>query len=80
MKSRQVDTGLRHKSGQSCDEVQGVEDDVGRAVPVRCLQLVVDVAVGGEGEPFFRDCLPGDVAAQPLQLVVFPCFGRHIGI
>ena len=36
VKARQVDTWLRHQSGK----VQRLEDDMGRAVPVRCLQWV----------------------------------------
>ena len=54
VKAGQVDARLRHQSGQSCDEVQGVEDDVGGAVAVRCLQLVANVAVGGQRQPLFR--------------------------
>ena len=68
MKAGQVDAWLGHQGSQPGHEVQGVEDDMGGAVPVRCLQLVADVAVGGEGEPLFRDCRAGDVSAQPLQL------------
>lgn len=45
MEAREVDAGLRHQSGQSCDEVQWCEDHMRRAIAVRCLKLVPEMAV-----------------------------------
>ena len=75
----EVDAGSGHQGGQSCDEVQGLEDGVGGAIAIRGLQPVAVVAVGCERKPLFRYRRPGDVAAQPLQRVPFPGFGRHPG-
>ena len=48
MKSRQVDPGLWHQSGQSCNKVQRFEDHVGGTVSERRLQLVAYLAARGE--------------------------------
>jgi MOSC domain-containing protein YiiM len=42
MKPGKVHTLLRHQRRQSCDEVQRLEDDVGRSIPVRQANLLVD--------------------------------------
>ena len=44
----EIDSRPRHQGGQAGDEVQRLEDNVGGAVAIRCLQLVADVAVGCE--------------------------------
>ena len=37
----QVDSGFRHQSSQPGDKIQGLENDMGRAIPIRCLADVV---------------------------------------
>ena len=44
VESSQVSPGLRHQGSKPSHEIQWLEDDVGSAVPIRCLQLVADVA------------------------------------
>ena len=72
VEARQVDPGLWDQRGQPGDEVQRLEDHMGRAVPkalatlagqafaVRRLQLVADVAVRGERQALLRDCRTAD--------------------
>ena len=45
MKLSQVYSGFRYQSSKASSKVQRFEDDVGSVVPIRCLQLVADVAV-----------------------------------
>ncbi len=45
VESSQVNPGLRHQGSKPSHEIQRLEDDVGSAISIRCLQLVVDVAV-----------------------------------
>jgi hypothetical protein len=47
---------------------------------VRCLQLVADVAGGRERQAFLGHGWPGNVLAQPLQLLAFIRHGRHSGM
>jgi len=47
----------------------GFEDDMGRAVTVRRLQLVTDIAVRRERQTPFRDRRAADIPAQPLELL-----------
>ena len=44
MESSQVNPGLRHQGNKPSHEMQWLEDDVGSAIPIRCLQLIADVA------------------------------------
>ena len=44
----QIDPQFRPQRRQAGDAVEGLEDDVRRAVSVRCLQLITDVAIRGE--------------------------------
>jgi len=53
---------------------------VGRAIPVRCLQLIPHIAIRREPQALFRDRRAADVAAQPLQLVAFIGPRRHPGM
>lgn len=42
---------LWHQCGQAGNEIQWLEDDVGRAIPVRRLELVTDVAIRCQRQP-----------------------------
>ena len=64
MVTGEIGPGPGHESCQAGNEVQGLEDDVGGAVAIRCLQLVAYVAVGCEGKPLEE----GVVAMQHLSL------------
>ena len=44
VESSQVNPGLRRQGSKPSHEIQWLEDDVGSAIPIRCLQLVADVA------------------------------------
>ena len=46
--SSQVDPGLRHQGDKLSNEAQRLEDNVCGAILVRCLELVMHVAIGGE--------------------------------
>ena len=54
MKSRQIHPRFWHQGRQSGDEVQWLKDNVRRAIAVRCLELVTDLAIGGQRKAFFR--------------------------
>jgi hypothetical protein len=45
MGPRQIDSGPGHQGGKPCHEIQWLEDDVGSAISIPCLQRVADVAV-----------------------------------
>jgi len=53
MEAGQVDSGLGHQAHQSGDQVQRLKDHMGGAVPVRRLQPVTDVAIGGQRQTLF---------------------------
>lgn len=63
VKSCQVHSGLGHQRCQPGDEVQRLENDMGRTILVRRLELVTDIVIGCECQPFFRDRRPTDVTA-----------------
>ncbi len=44
MKPCEIDFRPWDKRGQLCDEVQGIEYQMGRAITVGCLDLIADVA------------------------------------
>lgn len=71
------DPRFRHQGRQPGDEIQWLEDDVCRAVAVRCLQLVTDVPIGRQRQALFRDGRPTDVAAEPFELLALIRTGRH---
>lgn len=50
MKARQVDARAGNQRGQSREEIQRLENDVGGTVAVRGLERVPDVAPGRERE------------------------------
>ena len=50
-------------------QFEGLEDDVRRAIAVRRLQLVPDVAVRRQRQAIFRDGRPTDVPAQLFELL-----------
>ena len=80
VESRQVDPGLWDQRGQPGDQVQRLEDNMGRAVAIRRLLLVADVAVRGDRQAPLRACRTADVAAQPLQFLAFIRSRRHPGM
>lgn len=41
---------------QSCDEIQRLENHMRRAILVRRLELVANVAIRGERQPLLRHC------------------------
>ncbi len=65
----EVDRRFRHQGRQVGDEIQWLEDDVRRAVSVRRLQQVTDVAVRRERQALLGNCRPTDVSAEPFELL-----------
>ena len=51
-------------------EIQRLEDDMGGAITVRCLELVTDVAIGRERQALFRDRRAAADAIVPKRLRV----------
>ena len=76
----QVHPRLGHQGGQPGNEIQWLEDDVRRAVSVRRLQLVSDLAVRCERQALFRDRRPADVPAPPLELLALIRPRRHANV
>jgi hypothetical protein len=52
------------------DEIQGLEDHMGRAIAVGNLQQIFDVALGREREPFDRHRRARDIACHSLQFIL----------
>jgi len=46
VKAREVHARLGHQRRQPCDEIQGLEEDMGRAISIRCLEPVAHLALG----------------------------------
>ncbi len=65
VKARQVDARAGDQGGQSRQEIQRFENDVGGAVAVRGLERVADVALGREREP--AACATGSPARSPVR-------------
>jgi len=80
VKTRQINSRLRHKRCQPGDKIQWIENDVGGAVTVWCLQLVTNVAVRRERQALFRDGGSADIATQPLELLALIRLRRHTGV
>ena len=80
IQARQIHPRFRHQGCQPGNEVEGLEDDVRRAVSVRCLQLVPDVAVRRRREALFRDRRPADIPTQPLELLALIRPRRDTGV
>ena len=70
-KSRQIHPWFGYQGRQPGDEIQRLEDDMGGAIPVGRLELVTDLAIGGQRQAFFRHCWTADVPAEPFQLLAF---------
>ncbi len=51
MKPCEVDPRSGYQRGQSCDEIQWLEDNVGRAVSPGCLERVANLALAGPRQP-----------------------------
>ena len=79
VETREIHPRFGHHGCQPRDEIERLEDDVGRAVSTRCLQLVASIPVRRERQPLFRNCRPADMPTQPFKFPAFirPC--RHPG-
>ena len=75
-----VDSGFRNERSEAGDEVQGLEAHMGGAIAPRGFECIVDVAVFGERQAFFRHRRSGDVATQAFELVAFAGFRRNPGM
>ena len=71
---------FRHQRRQAGYEIQRLEGNVCRAVSVRRLQLVSDVAVRRERQALLGNCRPTDVSADPFEHLALICSRRHAGM
>ena len=77
----QVGARSRHQSGESRDEVERIEDDVGGPVAELALQLVDDLgAASGEGEALVYEWRPGGVPAEGFELVPAVVGDEYAGV
>ncbi len=67
----------RSKPGQ---EVQRLEDHVGGTVPIGRLQFVTNPSIIQKRQAFLRYRRPGDIAAQPFQLVTLMRLRHYPGM
>ncbi len=67
MVADEVEAGRRDQGGEPLQELEGLEDDVGRSVAPAVLEAVEEAPVLHAREPLGRDGRPCHVAAQPLQ-------------
>lgn len=75
MESGQADSGLGYQSGQSCYEVQRLENHMASAVAQRGLPFIAHLINWGERQASLGYCRPGDIAAQALQVPSLVCLG-----
>ncbi len=64
----EVHSRLRSQGGQASDNVQRFEYDVRRAIAVRRLQRVTDVAIAGKRQTLVREGRPTELSTQALEL------------
>ena len=76
----EIDARFGHQRGQSCDEIQRLEEHMRGAVRVGRLQLVAYQAARGERQALLRERRAADVAAQPLELAALIGPRRHAGV
>jgi hypothetical protein len=69
-------TGQRHEGGEAGEEVEGFEDDRRRAVAIRGLQRIANVAGGRQCQAFDGDCGTRNVAHEMLELRAFAAVDR----
>src|SRR5258707_13562481 len=77
VKARQVDARAGDQGGQSRQEIQRFENDVGGAVAVRGLERVADVALGRERESLDRHRRAGNLAVDAVPFMAL--MGRSAG-
>ena len=53
VESGQIDSGFGHQGRQFGNEVHRLEDDVGRAIPIRGFQLIANLALSRQGQTLF---------------------------
>lgn len=80
VEARQVDARAGDQGGQSRQEIQRFENDVGGAVAVRGLERVADVALGRERESLDRHGRTGNVAAESFQFIALMDRGGDAGV
>ena len=76
----EVHSGLGHQGRQRGDEIDRLEQHVGRAVPIRGLQLIAHLPLGSEREPLGRHRRARNVATEPLELLHLPRLGQYPGV
>jgi hypothetical protein len=76
----EIDARFGHQRGQSCDEIQRLEEHVRGTVRVGRLQLVAHQAARGERQARLRHRRAANVPAQPLELFAFIGPHRHAGV
>lgn len=76
----QVHSRFGHQRRQLRHEVQGLEDHMGGAVPVRCLEFVTYPAVSCQRQTLLRDRRARHIAAQVLQFLSFMRLHCHAGV
>lgn len=80
MEASEIQSRRRHKRGQTRDEIQRLENHVGRPVTVRGFQGVADLAACGQEQALFGNGRTTDISAQSLELVALAGFDRHTGV
>ena len=72
--------GTWNEGGEAGDEVDGVEHDMGGAVPEGALESIHDLRAVIDRETFVRQRGAGDVAAQAFEGVAFMGFAHGAGM
>ena len=63
-----LNLGFGTRAARRAMKSRGVPNDVGGAVPVRCLECIAHMALTRQGRAFGRYRRAGDISAQTLQL------------
>ena len=77
MKARQVHPRARHQRRQAQYKILRLERHMRRAIPVRRLQRIANLALRSQRQPLRRHRRAADVAAQPLELAALLGLRRY---
>ena len=80
VKSRQIQPGSGHQGGESGDEVERFQHDMGGAIPKRLLVAVHDPATTIDREAVRGNGRPSNVAAQSFQSAALVGFANGGGV
>jgi hypothetical protein len=80
VEAQQVEAGWRDQHAEFLNELQGVQEEMGGAIPTRVGKLVEKLPVGALGQPVEGQRGPQEVAAEMFELLPGAGVEGHIGV